>query len=108
VCSNKDLEITCASGKCESNSSFTSSSVSLNTRTRDLSICMYSMCIEGKADQLLANRNYVIARGDRLKSNTGNATPRERRSGVIVIDVAEKSGAFIAMNFRTPVICEVR
>ncbi|WP_139342647.1 hypothetical protein [Methylobacterium radiotolerans] len=107
ICSNQDLEISCNKGKCEQSGkgNFTPASASVDINTRQLSICMYSMCLEGKADQLLVSREFIIARGEQLKSNSGQGA---RGSGVVVIDIVEKSGVMVAMNFRNPLVCEAR
>jgi len=57
-----------------------------------------------QGEQLVVNRRYVIARGDRLKANSG----RGSEAGVMVIDLADKSGVLVTMSYRSPITCEVR
>jgi hypothetical protein len=104
TCRNEQLEITCTKGKCERADSFTPASVSIDTSTRSMSVCLYATCFDGKASQLVVNRRYVIARGDRLKANSG----RGSEAGVMVIDLADKSGVLVTMSYRSPITCEVR
>lgn len=105
LCTNKDLEVSCSSGRCQSSDSFTPSSVSLNLKTRRLTMCMYSQCLEGRAALVLVNKAFVIAQGGRLRSHS---VPREHRSGVVVIDVADQSGSMIVFNYRSPLTCEAQ
>lgn len=105
TCTNKQLEITCANGACEKSESFTAASVSADTRTKRMSICLYSTCHEGKADRIETRGPYLVAIGTGLKSNAPNGG---RGRGVIVIDTAEKSGSLVALNFRSPLTCETR
>src|SRR5262249_33477787 len=66
-CRNHEFEISCAKGKCEKSEGFTPMDISINTATKKLSVCGGSSCYEGKADQLLLDSNFVVARGTRLK-----------------------------------------
>lgn len=61
--------------------------------------------LEGRAALVLVNKAFVIAQGGRLRSHS---VPREHRSGVVVIDVADQSGSMIVFNYRSPLTCEAR
>lgn len=104
-CSNSDLEITCTKQKCERSENYTPSSVSLNTHSRSLSICLYAICLEGTADRVETSDRYIVAIGSRLKSNSGQ---HGVGSGVIVIDLDERNGVLVTENFRNPVTCTKR
>lgn len=105
VCTNSELEVACNKGKCEKSDGFTPSSVSIDTKSRDMSVCMYSMCLEGKADLLDVSKGYVFARGDHLKSNTGSGA---LGSGALVINLENNAAAMISQAFINPMTCEKR
>ena len=105
LCQNQDFEITCHDGRCQQSEGFTPASVSLDIQTRQLSLCMYSMCLEGVADKLLLDRHYIVAQGNNLKRNTD---PGIQDHGVIVIERDTKSGSMVANGFVNPLTCETR
>lgn len=82
-CSNGEFEIRCNSYKCESSEGFTPAGGGVNTSTKDMSICAYSGCWEGKADSIIASAGHIIAYSDRLRGNSPSLQPT---SAAIVID----------------------
>jgi hypothetical protein len=101
-CRNNEFEISCAKGKCEKSDGFTPMGISINTTNKNMSVCAYSSCFEGKADQLIEDSNFVVARGTKLKGQTPGAGYGD---AVLVIDRENSGGSITAFGYDNPLTC---
>ncbi|MCA1444488.1 hypothetical protein I6F07_30765 [Ensifer sp. IC4062] len=104
-CSNGQFEIRCDSDKCQSSEGFTPAGGGVNTGTKDMSVCAYSGCWEGKADSIIASQGHIIAYSDRLQGNNPGLQPT---SAAIVIDRETLGATLNAFGFQSPMSCSLK
>ncbi|WP_331376812.1 hypothetical protein [Sinorhizobium chiapasense] len=104
-CSNGEFEIHCNSDKCESSEDFTPAGGVVNTSTKDMSVCAYSGCWEGKADSIISSQGHIIAYSDRLRGNNPGLQPT---SAAIVINRETLGATLNAFGFQSPMSCSLK
>ncbi|MBP1884715.1 hypothetical protein [Sinorhizobium mexicanum] len=104
-CSNGEFEIHCNSYKCESEEDFTPAGGVVNTSTKDMSVCAYNGCWEGKADSIISSQGHIIAYSDRLQGNNPGLHPT---SAAIVINRETLGATLNAFGFQSPMSCSLK
>ncbi|MDW9414243.1 hypothetical protein GOB15_07185 [Sinorhizobium meliloti] len=104
-CRNGEFEISCDSDRCESSESFTPAGGGVNTSTKDMSVCAYSGCWEGKADSIITSQDHIIAYSDQLKGNNPGLQPT---SAAIIIDRETLGATLNAFGFQSPMSCSLK
>lgn len=93
TCRNDDLEIGCDAEGCSVSESFTPMSVAFDEKGQ-MSVCAYSGCWEGKANQIVSSNDYLILAASRLDWTQGSGADAsigvllDRRSGIAVLNGA--------------------
>ncbi|WFU51366.1 hypothetical protein [Sinorhizobium terangae] len=104
-CSNGEFEIRCNAYKCESSEDFTPAGGGVDTGTKDMSVCAYSGCWEGKADSIIASAGHIIAYSDQLQANNPGLQPT---SAAIVINRETLGATLNAFGFQSPMSCSLK
>jgi len=104
-CRNGEFEISCNSDECESSEAFTPAGGAVNLKTKAMSVCAYSGCWEGEADNIIASHRHIIVYSDRLKGSNPRLQPT---SAAIVTDRKTLGATLNAFGFQSPMSCSLK
>lgn len=100
-----DLQIICASGKCEAakKDAFTPMSVSFDDAGK-MSVCAYTGCWEGTGE-ISKNNNFMTLSGQNLKFSTSDSADMNQNIA-ITLDRTDNVAMLKAGEFAQPLLCE--